>query len=292
MQKTLSILIYSLTTLLGVAAFLYPFWLPALARAANADQAHSGDAALMLTLLVALCVAVVLLEAQSQTVSAKSIALLGILVAMNSVLRFAEVAIPGPGGFSPVFLLIFCGGYVFGGRMGFLIGALTALVSALITGGVGPWLPYQMFALGWAGMSAPLCRPVAALLQRMGVRPAWAEVGALAVFGALWGLLFGAIMNIWFWPFIVGSAQGHWEPGIGLAATLRRYAVFYLITSFAWDLLRAAGNVLLVLLLGAPVLRTLRRFHQRFDFVYAPAPAVNEPAAGEARPAVLQRGAL
>ena len=90
-------------------------------------------------------------------------------------------------------------------------------------------------------------------------------------FGGLWGFLFGVIMNIWFWPFSAGSAQTYWEPGIGLAETLRRYAVFYLITSFFWDLLRAAGNVLLMLLLGAPVLRILRRFHQRFDFIYHPA---------------------
>ena len=52
--------------------------------------------------------------------------------------------------FAPLIL----GGYVFGARFGFLFGAFALLVSALITGGVGPWLPYQMFAAGWMGLSA------------------------------------------------------------------------------------------------------------------------------------------
>ena len=46
----------------------------------------------------------------------------------------------------------------------FLLGVLTLLVSAILTGGVGPWLPYQMFTAGWVGLSAPLCRPVARAL--------------------------------------------------------------------------------------------------------------------------------
>ncbi len=269
MQKALSTLIFLLTTLVGVGAFLYPFWVPALAQGAGAggDLAHSGDAALVLSLVVAICFAVLLVEVQAQAVSAKAIALLGVLVALNSVLRFAEVAIPGPGGFSPILPLVLLGGYVFGGRMGFLLGSLTLLVSALITGGVGPWLPYQMLTAGWVGLSAPLCRgPVRLLGPRV-------EVAVLAAFGALWGLLFGAIMNVWFWPFVVGEAALYWEPGIGLVETLRRYAAFYAVTSLAWDLLHAAGNALLIALLGAAVLRVLERFRRRFDFAYLPAPA-------------------
>jgi hypothetical protein len=52
--------------------------------------------------------------------------------------------------------------------------------------------------------------------------------------------------------------------------TLRRYLFFYLATSLVWDLFRLAGNSLLILAVGAPVLRILRRFHARFDFTYQP----------------------
>src|SRR5687768_12827096 len=173
-----SFLIYGLTTLIGVVAFLYPFWLPAVTQGEQRGMAHAGDAPLMLTLLVGLAFAVLLLEVQTAAGSAKMVALLGVLVAINSVLRFADAAIPGPGGFSPVFVLMILGGYVYGARVGFLLGVLTFMVSALITGGVGPWLPYQMFTAGWVGMSAPLCRP---FVRVLGWEGKWGEVLVLAL---------------------------------------------------------------------------------------------------------------
>jgi energy-coupling factor transport system substrate-specific component len=239
----------------------------------------------VLTLLVGCSFAVLLLEIQEEAINAKVIALLGVLVAINSVLRFAEVAVPGPGGFSPVFLLIVLTGYVFGGRFGFLMGALTMLVSGIITGSAGPWLPYQMFTAGWMGMSAALCRPV---VRRLGGEGKWLEAAVLAIFVGLWGLLYGAIMNIWFWPYVTGPGAGsealYWSPGAGVADALRRYGAFYLATSLVWDVARLVGNVALMLVLGLPVLRILRRFRLRFAFSYTPEEL---PApAGRTRPVV------
>lgn len=265
--------IYIFTTAIGLVAFFYPFWLPAVTQGAHSGAARATDAPLFLTLLVMLAFAVLLLESQAALLSAKVVALLGVLVAINAVLRFAESAIPGPGGFSPIFVLIILGGYVFGARVGFLLGVMTLLVSALITGGMGPWLPYQMLTAGWVGMSAPLCRPLVAALGG-GMR---AEVAVLACFGGLWGLLFGALMNIWFWPLVAGSPDQYWSPGIGLAETLQRYTAFYLATSLLWDLFRLAGNVGLLLVFAAPMLRLLRRFQQRFLFAYTPAPIAPQP---------------
>jgi energy-coupling factor transport system substrate-specific component len=265
-QRILSGAIYALSTAIGVAAFLAPFFAPIMQRSAQ-QQAGAASAPLLLTALVGLCFMALLFEVQGSELSAKSVALLGILVAINSVLRFAEVAVPGPGGFSPIFMLIILAGYVFGGRFGFLIGAMTLLVSGVITGGVGPWLPYQMFAAGWVGLSAPLMRPLIHALGGAGRR---GELIALALFGALWGFAYGAIMNLWFWPYSAGPAQQYWTPGIGLAETLRRYLAFYVLTSLVWDALGAAGNVLLILAFGAPIVRALRRFRDRLGFVYTP----------------------
>ena len=71
---------------------------------------------------------------------------------------------------------------------GFLLGAMTLLVSGLITAGVGPWLPYQMFTAGWVGLSA-------GWLPHL--KQTRLEVAMLVLFGALWGFLFGAIMNLY-----------------------------------------------------------------------------------------------
>lgn len=265
--QLLSVVIYVLTTVIGAVAFLYPFWQPTLPQANTMGQAHANDAALILTLLVGICFVVLLLEVQGQSISTKLIALLGILVSINAILRFAEAAIPVPGGFSPIFFLIVLTGYVYGSRVGFLMGALTLFVSALITGTVGPWLPFQIFTAGWVGMSAPMCRPTVWLLNGEGK---WFEVTVLAIFGAFWGLLYGIIMNIWFWPFATGPASQYWEPGITLIETLERYAVFYLATSLIWDLMRSIGNIVFILAFGLPTLRALRRFHNRFTFNYQP----------------------
>lgn len=95
----------------------------------------------------------------------------------------------------------------------------------------------------------------------------------LAGWGLVSGLAFGALMNIWFWPYVFsqGQSEMYWQPGLGFGATLQRYALFYTVTSLWWDLVRAVGNCLLLLLVGAPVLRLLRRFQQRFHFTVSTA---------------------
>lgn len=251
-QPTLSILLYGLSGLIGLAAFTYPFFLNAaqLTAAAGARQA----APLLTMLLLTGCLLILLVEMQGQRVSAKVVAALGVLVAVTAALRFLETAVPGPGGFSPIFAPIILAGFVFGARFGFLMGALTLLVSALITGGVGPWLPYQMFAAGWAGLTAGWLPPLRQPLP------------LLCLFAFIWGVLFGLLMNLYFWPFAVGGGSDNWQPGLGLADGAARYLAFYASTSLWWDLIRAGGNVALLLVLGMPAIRALARFRDRFQF--------------------------
>src|SRR5665647_3413703 len=159
-SRLFSVAIYLAATISGMLVLLYPFFLPAASQQTGFGSYRAGEVPIMMTILLGLCLLVLLFEAQGPIVNTKLVALLGILVAINSALRFIETAIPGPGGFTPIFFLIILVGYVFGGRVGFLMGALTLLVSALVTGGVGPWLPAQMFTAGWVGMSTPILRPI------------------------------------------------------------------------------------------------------------------------------------
>ncbi len=284
-SRLFSLAIYMSATLSGMLVLLYPFFLPAVSQQAGFGTLRVEQMPMMMTVLLGLCLLVLLFEAQGPMVNTKLIALLGILVAINSALRFIETAIPGPGGFTPIFFLIILVGYVFGGRVGFLMGALTLLVSALVTGGVGPWLPAQMFTAGWVGMSTSLLHPIVRAFTagqtKRGTPTINIELLLLAVFGLLWGFLYGAIMNLWQWPFIIGPQNQTYAAGLGLLVTLQRYLAYYLVTSLVWDAIAAIGNVLLILTLGGPALRALRRFRQRFEFNYTPEPgAVAEQHGG------------
>ena len=248
-----------LASLVGVASFAFPFF--DTDAAANAlGLAHSQDAPLVTLLLLLLCVVVLVASFTSQQMSARTVAILGVLSAANAVLR----GVPGPAGFSAIFFLLGLCGYVYGSTFGFLMGALSILVSALIGGGMGPWLPYQMFGAGWMGLSSGWLPDLRH--NRL------AETAMLAMWTGLWGLLFGAIMNLWFWPYIaaVQATPGqNWEPGLHALEGIKRYGVFYLTTSLWWDAWRAAGNVALILFLGTPILKVLRRFERLLGFEVA-----------------------
>lgn len=251
--------VLALATLIGALAFAYPF-LAAAEVGGPAATAHALDAPLVTLLLTLFCVAIVVANLTSQQMSARTIAVLGVLTAVNAILR----ALPGPGGFSAIFFLLGLCGYVYGSTFGFLMGVLSLLVSAMIGGGVGPWLPYQMFAAGWMGLTSGWLPDLR--------RRRRAELCMLTVWTVAWGFVFGAIMNLWFWPYI-SSAQTApsqtWEIGMRLPDALRRYGLFYLATSAWWDAWRGVGNAALVLFLGAPLLKVLRRFENVLGFEVA-----------------------
>lgn len=261
-RRGVGALVYLCAGLLGLLAFFYPLLAPLWAAQSSLAAHHVP---LFLAALMSVSFLALLLESQAGTLSpnggqdARAIALLGVLVAINAVLRFSETILPGPGGFSPVFFLILMTGYVYGARLGFLMGALTMFVSALVTGGMGAWLPHQMFAAGWAGLSAALCAP---LVRAWGGEGSRGERTLLAVAGALWGILYGLLMDLWSLTFLMGTATP-----ASFGETLQRYLLL-VNASLVWNLLRAGGNAGMILAFGDPVLRILRRFRRRFTFAY------------------------
>mgnify|MGYP005853923199 CR=1 FL=1 len=258
-------LLLAMCACLGLAVLLSPFLAAALVQGRENPTGWSGGSPGMLILLLSLALLILLYEVQSGLVNAKLVALLGVLTAMNAALRFIEVAIPGPGGFTPIFFLIILTGYVYGARFGFILGAMTLFVSALITGGVGPWLPGQMFTAGWMGMTAPVCRWI---VGRRG-RGSRFEIISLMIFGAIWGILYGVIMNLWSWPFFIGPAEQSWAAGVSFSDLLKRYLIFYMTTSLYWDLAASGGNILLLGFFGVPTLKALRRFREKFFYTYS-----------------------
>jgi energy-coupling factor transport system substrate-specific component len=221
---------------LGVVAFGWPFFTE---PGSALDTSHSGDAPMVFVLLLPLLAAVVLAELTSGGIDAKAVAMLGMLAAVGGALRALG---PGTAGLEPSF--------------GFVLGAVTLFVGGLITGGVGPWLPFQMIAAGWVGFFA-------------GCLPRWSgrsEVLMLAAYSCVVGLMFGLVMNLWFWPFASYGPETSYVAGDPFLANLHRYAVFYVTTSLPWDLGRAVLSAAVVLLAGTALLRALRRAGRRAAF--------------------------
>ena len=133
--------------------------------------------------------------------------------------------------------------------------------SALLTGGVGPWLPYQMLVSAWVGMGAGL------LPRRIAGR---GEIAMLAAYGVVSAYAFGLLMNLSSWPFVFGIAvPGHegaldFVVGAPLAENLQRFAVYTLLTSTgSFDTGRAITTAVAIVVLGPAVLTTLRRASRR-----------------------------
>jgi energy-coupling factor transport system substrate-specific component len=243
-------------SIIGVAAFLYPFLLSDVAQAGE-DSARAGDAPLIFALVLSLALLLVVTELTRQRMSAKTVSLLAVVIVAAAALRIPTL----PAGATAFFFFVIVSGYVFGARLGFLAGAGALFVSAFAVGGFGPWLPFQVFASGWVGMTAGWLGSALGPALRGRRR---AELTVLALFAGAWGFLFGALMNLWFWPFIAAGESISWRPGMGWDETLRHYWSFYLVTSAGWDGWRALGNVVLVLIAGRPTLDLLARFRDRF----------------------------
>ena len=237
-----------LANLVGAAAFLWPFALPAIAGPALEN--HKMDGPWLLFALAGILAALLLLELGRGGLGPKTVALLGVLGAAMVALR-----LPGfVAGFSAMFIVVLVAGNAFGPAFGFLLGTVGTFASGLFVGGLGPWLPFQMVAVGWVGAGAGLLPHGA----RWRTRLLW-----LAAYGAASGYLYGAIMNLWSWPFLVDGSAWAWDPGASAATNLSNYLRFYGVTSLWWDSARAIGNVALVLVLGKPLLAALDRAARR-----------------------------
>jgi energy-coupling factor transport system substrate-specific component len=234
----------------GVVAFGWPFLIQ---PGAALDTSHSGDSPMVFVVLLPLLAAVVLAELTSGGMDAKAVAMLGMLAAVGGALRALG---PGTAGLEPSFAVIILGGRVFGRGFGFVLGAVTLFTGALLTGGVGPWLPFQMIAAGWVGFFA-------GCLPRAGGR---AEVGLVAGYAFAVGLAYGVVMNLWFWPFASYGPEVSYLAGDPITANLHRYGVFYVTTSLPWDLGRSVLSALVLLAAGSALLRALRRASRRAAF--------------------------
>ncbi|MFB8771196.1 ECF transporter S component [Streptomyces broussonetiae] len=242
-----------LVSAVGVAAVGWPFLVPPESQVA----AHAKDAPWFFAGLLVLLVAVVAATIAESGLGPKAVAMLGVLAATGAALRPIGA---GTAGIEPMFFLMVLSGRVLGPGFGFVLGAVTMFASALLTGGVGPWLPFQMLSMGWFTMGAGLLPGPDRLRGR-------AEPALLAAYGFLAAFAYGTVMNLAGWTFMDTNASGiAFDAEAGVATNLARFVAYCLATSLGWDLGRACVTVVLTLTLGPAVLRALRRATRRAAF--------------------------
>ena len=166
---------------------------------------------------------------------ARELGLVAVLAAAATAGRVAFAAIPGA---QPVTAIAIVAGIALGPRAGAAVGASAALLSNAFLG-QGPWTPWQMLLWGLAGASGGWCAP---LLRRSRI--------ALMAFGGLWGLAFGAGMDVW------------QLAAFGPALTLPAFIAVH-VRAVPFDAVHALTNVILLGVAEQPLLALLDRSAQR-----------------------------
>lgn len=247
-----SAIVLAVASLAGLAMFSWPLLLQPDPGTSRVDQPFVFMA------LLPVVVAVVVAELTEGGLDSKSLAVLGVLTAVNAALRPLGA---GTAGVELTFFLLILAGRVFGAGFGFALGCTSLFASALLTSGVGPWLPFQMLCAAWVGMGAGL------LPRRPRGR---AEIAMLVAYGVVTAYLYGFLMNLMSWPFQLGIATPGADsglqmvPGDPVLENLHRFVVYTLVTStWGWDTGRALTTAVCLLVLGPALLTTLRRAVRR-----------------------------
>ena len=174
---------------------------------------------------------------------ARELVTIAVLCAIAVASRSAFFMLPQ---FKPVLALTIIVGVAFGGETGFLVGAMTMLVSNILFA-QGPWTPWQMFSMGIIGFLAGILFKKGWLCRTQ---------SSLAVFGAFSAvLIYGGIMN--FAAAVMSSSASLSFP-ILLA---------YYVSGFPMDLIHACVTVIVILLISEPMLEKLDRIKIKYGMV-------------------------
>ena len=239
-----------LGNLVGALAFFWPFVLGGRVNTTEVSRLLPyAWTAVLLLVMVALM--------QTLLREHRDIRQLSMLAALAALAAAVRPLGAGVAGLEPIWAVIIIGGRALGPRLGYLLGALSMLISALFTGGVGPWLPYQMLVGAWVGA-------VPGLLPAFRGRR---EAAALAALGAVAGITIGALLNLLFWPLAIGLDPAiAFIPGAPVLENLQNWLRYGLLTSAGFDIPRSAMLVALLGLAAPTLLGVIRRATRRASF--------------------------
>lgn len=242
----------ALTSAVSFVAFTWPLYLPENILGYSLTQ----DKYWIFLALVPISLLLLGLEINKGVLDIKSIALLAVLAAIAAALRQIGA---GAVGIEPMWFIIILASRVFGPTFGFALGSIGMTLSALITGGIGPWLPFQIIAASWIGLLA------GSLPNNLRGR---IEIALLMVVALVSGMTFGFLMDLQMWPWLLGTDTSlSFIPGDSIEANLERFIAFHFLTAMAWDIPRSLLTAILIGVTGAPILGALRRTERRAFFI-------------------------
>ena len=249
MPKKSNLMLFPIS-ILGLISFTWPLFIPQ----SDFFLLRSENAKWLVALILPLAILVFILEINHGALDAKSVALLGVFAALVSALRLVGA---GAIGIEPIWFLLILIGRVFGPNFGFTLGISSIFISGLISGGVGPWLAFQMIAGGWITMCAGF------IPRKLSGK---AEIFVLCFYAIIATQVFGILMNLQLWPWLIGvDSQLSYIPSDSVGSNLHRFLIFHLATSLAWDIPRAVLTVALILATAKPILITLKRAEMKLN---------------------------
>lgn len=241
-----------ITSIISLIAFTWPLYLPKSVFGAELTQQHYW----IFFLIVPASLLFLAAEINRGVVELSALALLAVLAALAAALRQIGA---GAVGIEPMWFLLILAARVFGATFGFALGAISMTFSAILTGGIGPWLPFQIMAAAWIGLFA------GSLPKSIRGRY---EILMLIVVAIVAGMTFGFLMDLQLWPWILGGETGiSFIPGAGIEENFERFITFHFLTAMAWDIPRSIITASLIAITASPILNALRRTKRRVLFV-------------------------
>ncbi len=173
---------------------------------------------------------------------AREIVIIAVMCAIAIVSRMAFYMLPQ---FKPVLAMVIISAVAFGGESGFLVGAVTMLVSSFMFG-FGVWTPWQMFCAGIIGF-------LAGVLFKKGLLGR--NRGALCIFGFVSAIvIYGGIIN--FGTAVMSHATMNFETVLS----------FY-ITGFPFDIVHGLSTAVFLYFCAEPMLEKLDRLKIKYDLL-------------------------
>ena len=174
--------------------------------------------------------------------TSRELMVIAVMTGISVLGRFIFAPVPG---FKPVTAIVIIAAISLGGEAGFIIGALSAIVSNIYFG-QGPWTPFQMFSWGTLGF-------LAGLLPRTGLlKKGWTRYVMLTIIGIIGGVLYSLMMDVW----VVLAFNGTHGMNLYWAA---------IITALPMMGIYAASNIVFLLLLEKPVNKKLERIKTKYE---------------------------